>query len=171
MVLKTIRRGEGCRFIVRPDRSLSWRQTKFVYATLAGLCLVVAAAFTAMGFWLVLPFAGAEVVLLAAGFYLCALSGRVTEVIRIDEDRVAVERVGHGRRERCEFRRRWARILLLPPAIDWYPSRLVIRSHGKQVQLGAFLTEAERRKLAADLDRVISSKDHLYDAARGAGVA
>lgn len=159
MVFKTIRRGEGCRFVIRPNRSLSWKQTKLVYASLATICLVVAAAFTVMGFWLVLPFAGAEVLLLAAGFYLCALSGRVTEVIRIKEDRVAVERRDHRTRESCEFRRCWARIALLPPAIDWYPSRLVIRSHGKQVQLGAFLTDGERKRLADELEQAISSEE------------
>lgn len=165
MVVRTIRRGEGCRFVIRPDRSLSWRQTKLVYATLAGLCLLVAIGFTAMGFWLVLPFAGAEVIALAAGFYLCALSGRETEVVCINDDRIAVEKGRDKFHKVCEFERCWAQIALMPPRIQWYPSRLVIRSRGKQVQLGAFLTEGERERLARELTRVMSSEETFSAAA------
>jgi uncharacterized membrane protein len=137
MVETTIRREEGCRFIIRPNRPLSWPQTKLVYATLASLCMIVATGFTLMGYWLVLPFAGAEVLLLAGGFYLCALSGRETEVIRIKDNRIAIEKEKH----------------------EWYPSRLVIRSHAKQLQLGAFLTDGERERLARELKRAISSEE------------
>ncbi len=164
MVVRTIRLDEGCRFVIRPNRSLNWRQTKLVYATLAAPCLIVAVGFTLMGFWPVLPFAGAEVLALAAGFYLCALSGRKTEVVWIKGDRIAIEKGRESLRTVCEFKRTWAQIALLPPRIEWYPSRLVIRSHGKQVQLGAFLTDGERERLARELKRVISSEE-LYSAA------
>ncbi|HEY5701297.1 MAG TPA: DUF2244 domain-containing protein [Gammaproteobacteria bacterium] len=164
MVLRTFHQGEGCRFVIRPDRSLTWAQTKIVYLSLASACLIVATGFTVMGFWLVLPFAGAEVVALAAGFYLCALSGKTTEIVFIDGDRVAVEKGSAETRPVCEFKRGWAHIALLPARIQWYPSRLVIRSHGKQVQLGAFLTEAERRRLASELKRVISCDEYTNDA-------
>lgn len=171
MVLRTFHRGEGCRFVIRPNRSLTRAQTLIVYLLLASVCLIVATGFTVMGFWPVLPFAGAEVIALAAGFYLCAFSGKTTEVVFVNGNRVAVEKGFTVTRRVCEFERAWAKIALHPARIDWYPSRLVIRCHGKQVQLGAFLTEAERRSLAAELDRAISSEDHSYDATRDAGVA
>lgn len=164
MVVRTIRPEEGCRFVIRPNRSLSWRQTKFVYATLAAPCLLVALGFTLMGYWPVLPFAGAEVLALAVGFYLCAMSGRKMEVVRIKDDRIAIEKGRESLRTVCEFKRTWAQIALLPARIEWYPSRLVIRSHGKQVQLGAFLTDGERERLARDLKRAISTEE-LYSAA------
>lgn len=163
MVVRTIRRDEGCRFVIRPNRSLTWPQTKLVCATLASLCLLVAIAFTVMGYWLVLPFAGAEVLVVAAGFYLCALSGRETEVIRIKDDRIAIEKGREATRIVWELDRSWARIAILPPRIHWYPSRLVIRSHGKQLQLGAFLTDGERERLARELERAISSEE-TFDA-------
>lgn len=165
MVETTIRRDEGCRFVIRPNRSLSWTQMKLVYAGLASLCLLVAIGFTLMGYWLVLPFAGAEVVLLAVGFYLCALDGRETEVVRIKDDRIAIEKGRDRTRTVWELDRSWARIELLAPRIEWYPSRLVIRSHGKQLQLGAFLTDGERERLARELKRAISSEQSFGPAA------
>jgi uncharacterized membrane protein len=158
MVHRTFHQREGCRFVIRPDRSLTWPQTKLVCFSLASVCLVVAILFTASGFWLVLPFAGAEVVALVTAFYLCARSGRTIEVVYIKEDRVAVEKGPPGIRRICEFKRAWARIVLQPARIVRHPSRLLVGSHGKQVQLGAFLTEDERRRLAGELERVISSE-------------
>ena len=165
MVVRTIRRDEGCRFVIRPNRSLSWAQIKLVYAALASLCMFVAMGFTLLGYWMVLPFAGAEVLLLAVGFYLCALSGRETEVIRIKDDRIAIEKGQKGTRKVWELDRSWARIELLPPRIEWYPSRLVIRSHEKQLQLAAFLTDGERERLARELERAISSEETFSTAA------
>lgn len=165
MVVRMIRQDEGCRFVIRPNRSLSWAQTKLVYLSLASLCLLVAVGFTVMGYWLVLPFAGAEVLLLAVGFYLCALSGRETEVVRIKDDRVAIEKGREATRTVWELDRAWARIELLPPRIEWYPSRLVIRSRGKQLQLGAFLTDGERERLARELKTAISSEQSFSAAA------
>lgn len=171
MVLRTYRHGEGCRFVIRPNRSLTWTQTKFVYLSLASVCLVVATGFTVMGFWLVLPFAGAEVIALGAGFYYCALGGKTTEVVCVDDRRVAVEKSHPAPHRVCEFERAWAKIALLPARIQWYPSRLVIRSHGKQVQLGAFLSEAERRKLAGELGRAITTDESTSGAKHESGIA
>ncbi len=165
MIVKTIRQEDGCRFVIRPDRSLSWTQTKLVYASVAAVCLLVALGFTVMGYWLVLPFAGAEVLLLGVGFYLCALSGQETEVIQIKNDRIAIEKGGKSTRTVWELDRAWARIELLPAPIMWYPSRLVIRSHGKQLQLGAFLTDGERERLARELNGAITSKESFSAAA------
>ena len=114
MVHKTFRQGEGCRFVIRPNRSLSWPQTKLVCFSLASVCLVVAILFTAAGFWPVLPFAGAEVVALVVAFYLCARSGRTIEVVYVKADRVAVEKGSAGTRKICEFKRPWARVALQP---------------------------------------------------------
>ncbi len=165
MVVRTIRRDEGCRFVIRPTRSLSWLQTKIVFASLAAPCLIFALGFTLLGYWPVLPFAGAEVVALAIGFYLCALRGRETEVIWIKDDRIAIEKGRETTRKVWELHRPWAQIELLPPRIQWYPSRLVIRSHGKQLQLGAFLTDGERERLASELKRAISSEETFSAAA------
>jgi uncharacterized membrane protein len=164
MVHRTFCQREGYRFVIRPNRSLSWPQTKLVCFSLASVCLVVAILFAACGFWLVLPFAGAEVAALVMGFYLCARSGRTVEVVYIEEDRVAVEKGQPGTLRICEFKRPWARIVLRPARIARHPSQLVVGSHGKQVQLGAFLTEDERTRLAGELERVISSEEFFSGA-------
>ena len=156
MVSSTVDSEKNWRFVLRPNRSLTWRQTQLAFAVLAVVCLSIASAFALAGFWPVLPFAGAELLAVGAGMYVCALSGRKTEVVRVSGNTIAVEKGRERCTERWEFQRGWATIRLQSPRVRWYPTRLVIASHGKEVQLGGFLNDSERSRLAGELRRAVS---------------
>jgi hypothetical protein len=104
----------------------------------------------------VLPFAGLELAVLAAGFYFSALAGHTREVIEIDGPVLRVLR-GRGRlAEVASFPANWTRVLLQRDPKGWYPSRLLLRCHGKGVEVGGKLVEAEREELAASLRDLLS---------------
>jgi uncharacterized membrane protein len=155
MVFSTVDSKRNWRIVIRPNRSLSSRQMQLAFLLIVCVCIGIASVFALMGMWPVLPFAGAEMLVVGIGFYLSVRSGLESEVVSIDGDRVAVERGSEPDRQRLELQRAWAKIRLLPPKIRWYPSRLVIGSHGKAVELGGFLNEQERLQLADQLRRVI----------------
>ena len=155
MVSSTVDSKRHWRIEIRPNRSLSGRQLQLTFAVIALICLGIASAFAALGLWPVLPFAGAEIVVVGVGFYLSARSGQESEIVSVADDLVAVERHRRRLHERLEMQRAWAQIRLLRPKIRWYPSQLVIRSHGKAVELGGFLNEEERHQLAGKLQRAI----------------
>ena len=155
MVSSTVDSKRNWRIVIRPNRSLTRRQLQLAFLVIATVCLGIASVFTAFGMWPVLPFAGAEVLVVGIGFYLSALGGRETEIVSVNSDKVAVAKGRRRIRERLELQRAWAQIRLLPPRIRWYPTRLVIRSHGKEVELGGFLNEDERRQLAGELRHAI----------------
>ena len=156
MVSKRLCSGESCRFIVRPNRSLTARQQRLFFLFMCTVVLGIAGAFAIRGFWPVLPFAGLEIAVLAYALWHCARSGALTEVISVAPDRISVDR-GRGDLARVwETPLAWAQIRLDDSGRDWYPSRLVIRSHGKEVQLGSFLNEDERQRLAEELRRAIA---------------
>ena len=157
MFATRIEDGSTRRIIIRPNRSLTWEQTKIVYFCIASYSLAIAGVFAVMGFWPVLPFAGGEIAVLGIAFYVNALAGTSVQVVTVGGDVVKVEKERPG--PRCEwlFQRAWARV-----DIDWSAgdrsSRLVVRSHGNEVALGEFLTETERKRLAATLVDVIGSR-------------
>jgi uncharacterized membrane protein len=155
MVSSTVDSKRNWRIVIRPNRSLTRRQLQFAFVVVATVCLSIACVFAAFGLWPVLPFAGAEVLAVGIGFYLSALGGRETEVVSVLSDTVAVEKGRRRIRERTEMQRAWLQIRLLRSRLRWYPTRLVLRSHGKEVELGGFLTEPERRRLAGELHQAI----------------
>ena len=154
MFATRIEDGSIRRIIIRPNRSMTWEQTKLVYFCIASYSLAIAGAFAAMGFWPVLPFAGGEIAVLGIAFYVNALAGTSVQVVTVGAEVVKVEKERPGPRCEWRFQRAWAQVDIDGPAGN-RSSRLVVRSHGNEVVLGEFLTENERKRLAATLDDVI----------------
>lgn len=156
MVVESYDTTANHRFVLRPNRSMTWRQTQKFYALISSVTLVVACGFALLGFWPVLPFAGLELLVLGIGFWVCAASGRATEVISIGET-IIVEKGTHTPQCVWQAPRAWAQVALQQPRLAWYPSRLVLRSHGREVPLGDFLGEEERRELAGKLKGLVGT--------------
>lgn len=142
-----------CRFILRPNRSLSWRGTLWFFFSLVLISVCIALGLTWLGFWLVLPFTGLELLAVGVGLYVVACRCYQCEIISIGEDSIRIER-GRGRpHQEFTLGRGWARVVLEQCPKAWYPSRLLIRSHGRAVEVGRFLEEQERQRLADELTR------------------
>ena len=147
--------GDECRYILRPNRSLSWNEAKLCFAVIAGVTLTVAVAFTTLGLWPVLPFAGLELGVSGYCFYRCAANAQTCEVITVGPQVVKVEKGKTKPDDRWAIPRAWAVVAMERHAIRGHPSRLFLRSHGRRVEFGRFLNEEERRELAVDLSRTL----------------
>lgn len=55
----------------------------------------------------------------------------------------------------ARFHPYWVRVELEPGRERGWPSRLVLRSHGRALEIGAFLNEDERRELAQRLTELL----------------
>lgn len=147
--------GEGSRFVVTPNCSMSWRGNKILVVSLAIISFGIAGAFAMRGLWVILPFAGLEMLMLTAILYWCCLRATQCEVISIDADNIQIEVGRNKARQRHSFQRAWTKVELCPPTRPHLQSRLVMRSKGKELEIGACLTEEERRSLAASLNQAL----------------
>ena len=151
--------GQDRTFVVMPNQSMSWRGIVWMYSAIAGVSLLVAVGCYLMGLTLVLPFSGIELIVVGIVFYITAYHGDRREVIIIGKDIVVVESGRHEPETHCEFPRQWANIVF-EHSRSWYPSRLLIRSHGRQVEIGSFLNEQERNGLAEILSTVMRHNEN-----------
>ena len=142
-------------FIVMPNRAMPWHQIVWIYSIFASFTLGIATAFFFRGFVLILPFAGLELLALGVVLYISAWRGGIREVITVTENKVKVETGRNTPEKSCEFDRSWSQVVLQRSWNNWYPSRLLIRSHGRQVEIGRFLNEEERTGLAMELRKII----------------
>lgn len=117
--------------------------------------LGIGVAFAWQGLWMVLPFAGLEMILLAVAFHYVQKSANSREVVSIESDNVRVESGRHAPEFACVFQRAWTQVLLQAPKIKGYPSRLLLRSGGKQVEVGACLSDDERMALHDHLVKLV----------------
>ncbi len=142
-------------FIVMPNRAMPWRHQVIAFSIIAAFSLGVAIGFFMQGLTLVLPFAGLELTALGAALYVSAWRGGKREVISITSDKVKVETGRDVPEQEYIFERSWVQVVLEKSWSSWYPSRLLLRSHGKQIEVGGFLNEEERQGLAIALRQAI----------------
>lgn len=150
-------------FVVMPNQAMSWHTLVLLYLLIASVTLCVGVFFYWHGYKLVLPFSGLEVVLLGVALYVTAWRGGEQEVILFTEDTILFERGHRTPEESYRFQRAWAKIVLERSWNSWYPSRLLLRSHGRQIEIGRFLNEQERQGLAGLLQAVVSRKHEPPD--------
>ena len=106
------------------------------------------AGFAFLGAWMVLPFAGLEMLALAAAFYVNGRHAGDYECIRIDGGRLVVD-VGDAERiVRHEFNPAWARLVGRRLGNDYH---VLLRSHGKELEIGRHLDAQARAALTAQL--------------------
>lgn len=142
-------------FELSPNCSLTPGTATLFYLSILTVSLTIAGGFAALGFWPVLPFAGIELLGLGLALRLSLRRGRTREFIRIDESEVRVNRWSGRQRTEVRFARPWTRIQLRASAVPSWPSRLLLGSMGRTVEIGAFLTEGERRRLRARLAELL----------------
>lgn len=141
----------SCRFILRPNCSLSWRGTVVFYLGICTVSLTIAGLFAAAGAWPVLPFAGLELAALGAALYLVGLRARNREVISVYGDTVEVQRGRKAPEQTWRFSRRWVRVILESPLQKGYPQQLFLHGNGRRIEIGSYLNESERCQLAKEL--------------------
>ena len=115
-----------------------------VFAALSLLVLAIGAGFAAAGAWLVLPFAGLEVLLLGAAFVLYARHAADYERIELEAGRIKVEVADGSRITRYEMQ--GARVAM-------QDGRLVLRGAKEQLEIGRYLGAEARAEFAAELER------------------
>ncbi|MEX2525566.1 MAG: DUF2244 domain-containing protein [Gammaproteobacteria bacterium] len=166
MIYETEAAEEGSRtFVVMPNRSMSWPALVTAYVAIVVVALSVAIYFYTKGLTLILPFSGLELLFLGAVLYLTAWRSDWREVITVGEELISVQTGRHGPESHFEFQRQWVK-LILAHAGGWYPGRLLLRSHGHQIEIGRFLNEQERQGLAEMLAAAMGQRLEQYNSIR-----
>jgi len=117
-----------------------------VFAALAALVLAIGAGFAVAGAWLILPFAGLEVLLLGAAYVLYARHAADYERIELESGRLSVEVADGGRT--LNYRMDHARVAM-------EEGRVVLRDAKEELEVGRTLGAEARAELAAELERLL----------------
>jgi len=137
-------------FESRPNQSLTRPQERLVFWSLAALCFATASGFALLGYWLILPFAGLEIGLLAWAFNALRDREADFESLVIEGDVVVIEWRAGPHRGRREMNRHWVRVACgcRTPGRNCH---LSVSSHGRATEVGQYLNDEARLQLAATL--------------------
>lgn len=137
----------GLRLLLTPNRSLSWRGNVRIWLGLVALCALIATGWTLAGAWLVIPFAGLELLALAIGFYLTSRACQRQEVITLAGDTIVVEKGRLKKLAQWTLPRPYTRLSLQAPAHPFAPGKLCLRHRDLRIPLGTFLNTEDTNYL------------------------
>lgn len=115
-----------------------------VFAALALVTLAIGAGFALVGAWLVLPFAGLEVLLLGAAYLAYARHAADYERLEIEPGGLKIE-VAQANRV--------ARYRLVNAKVSVEDGRVVVRDAKEELEVGRYLGAEARVELAAELQK------------------
>ncbi len=140
-----------------PRCSLTPTSARALVAVVGASTFGVAAIYALQGMWPVLLFAGLEIALLAWAVRASMRAGSARESIAIDEHSITVRSSGPAGEHFSVFPRHGSAVKLHAPSTALHPSRLMFESRGQACEVGRFLTEDERRSLAARLKQLVGN--------------
>jgi uncharacterized membrane protein len=147
--------------VVRPNASLSHHQAAWILGGMSAISFTIAGTLAALGYWIVLPFAGLEMSYLAAGLYLALRDNGYREVIRCDAGQLHIEK-GHGRPEstwHCPLA--WARSHYQPPTGPTAHGKVLITYAGQSIEVGKILADDDKPNFARNLQQWLSQTQQV----------
>lgn len=141
--------------VLHPHASLSPRGFAVLMLVLATASFVLGGLSIAAGFWPVMGFYGLDLVAVYVAFRISYARARRYETVELTAAALTVERVdARGRRQRFSLQPYWLRVELDEPPEPG--SRLTLATHGQRMEIGAFLSPAEKLDFARALRREIA---------------
>lgn len=141
-----------------PHRSLSKRGFWILLGAVAAVSFTLGLVFAAAGAWPIFGFFGLDVALFYWAFRMNYRAGRMFEHIQLFENEIRVRRVHpNGRVQSWAMQPNWLQItaILSSEELKAPTPEIRLRSHGKSIGIGRFLTDDERSDLAETLKRAL----------------
>lgn len=133
--------------VLKPNPPMPPRLLLAVLGVVSLFNLAFALNFVLRGAWPIAPFMGADVALLAWAFRASSLAARRYEHLTLTTDLLRIRRQpAKGMAEEVALNPYWVRVEMDDPPEPWSP--LLLRSHGKRLQIGSFLSPDARAAFA-----------------------
>jgi len=122
-----------------------------IAGAIAVICFSIALVFAWFGLWLVIPFAGLEVIFVTACLYWTVRRLSRKEVITVEEQVITLEWGYNQPDERVSLPRHWSHLRYSQPESPFDVGDLSLSAYGKHYPLGACLGREEKRQLYREL--------------------
>jgi len=142
----------GTRLLLTPNRSLSWKDNVRIWIGLVVLSAIIGIGWALAGAWVILPFAGLELIAVAAGIYITSRDCQRKEVLTMEGDNILLEKGRKQRNAQWSLPRPYTRLQLNEPVHPFAPAKLFLSHRDHRVPLGGFLNVEDTQRLIETLE-------------------
>ena len=143
------------RIVLTPNLSWSWHANLMLLYGLMAISMTIGIGFLLMGAWVILPYSLLEISILWLCIYYCVYRCYRREIITISTHEVVIEKGILRRQEIRSFNRSWSQFLVKGPRRHGDLSKICIRSHGQEMEIGSFLNQPDKSALIHQLRQVV----------------
>lgn len=147
--------GETVRLVVQGNQSMSWKANLWLAASLGGVTMSLAIALASFGLWMVIPFAGLEVLVIITCLYLTLKRLGRREVITVDPQAIRLEWGYDGPEKSVNLPRQWSQLRYHCADNPFDVGDLSLGAHGQRYRLGVALGREEKKSLHSALDSAL----------------
>jgi len=147
---------QSVQWVFRKNCSLTPKQLMAWYASICAVTLVIASGFSLAGYWIVLPFAGLELGLLALAFLVYARHAADFEMVELNSVELKLV-VAHGaHRTEKAVPPQWVRL----EYNGKYKAPLVLCHQGQQIKFGRFIADKDKPALLREIRAALAKAAH-----------
>lgn len=140
--------------LLTPNRSLTWAAAKWIIALMVAVVMIIAIAWTFVGAWVVLPFAGLEVGLFAVLMHKVTRSTYLRQIVTLTDQLITIE-MGIERRQSTQSLPRFGTdIYYSETERDWHTPKITLHNGRTRVQIGQFLNVDDMVILRNELENL-----------------
>ena len=151
-MIKVNRKNDGedtiTTLILSPDRSLDWDGNKRVIWSLGSICIGIAMGFTIIaGAWVMLPFAGLEVLILSLALYYVSWKLSYRHILTRNNKQLIIEKGVYRPKGKWVWEKQATRLVTKTAKHDWEANRLTLINDNEKVNIGDFLSQSDSNEL------------------------
>lgn len=146
--------------VARPNQSATWNANLLLVLLLSIPVLAIAIMFAFLGAWLILPFAGLELLALGVALYRVSWKQQYRHVITVSDDSVCIDKGYHCPLQHWRFARASAGLAITTERHPCDGPSLCMHDRNDSVVLGEFLNREDSLKLLDLLKQEIRVRSH-----------
>lgn len=144
------------RLIVTANQSMSWKANLWLAASLGVVCMGIAIAMATFGLWMVIPFAGLEIIFIIGCLYYTLKRLSRQEVITVKSDAITIEWGYRSPDVTVNLPRQWSRLRYRCKDSEFEVGELSLSAHGRSYALGRCLNKKEKKVLHGELQLALA---------------
>ena len=152
-MIKAHKNGTEERLVISPNRSMSWQTNKQILLCMFIVNMAIALGWAAMGAWMVLPFAGLEILLVGVGMYYVSWKLSFKELIIVEADSLIIQKGVYFPKQEWQWQRSNSTLIKQASRYRMSAPSLYLKHINEEVEIGEFLNRSEKKLLREHLLR------------------
>ncbi len=145
-MIKQIQNDKQTQLILAPNKSMSWETNKKILIGIFIVNMTIAIAWSLMGAWLVLPFAGLEVLLVGLGMYYACWKLNFKHIITIEAESFILQKGVYFPKQEWQWQKSHVRLMNKPNQYRMSAPHLFLNHLNDKIEVGEFLNQSEKKQ-------------------------